>query len=735
MYNYYYSLGAATSVHSSTFQSNEAELKSDDINKTMESESSIQEDQIQSINNLEESARSKQQKEIKLYKEVTTLIKRKTTIERKVANFMLAGLPGNGKTTFLDRLLGRPIQNFYASTGLADDIAVVDAGAIVDIDAITADYHSAFVADESNWMLLENLDVSFNLKEFLELDESEELSCIEMEKNTVENFLQTSASSLEQHDPTLSQHVKEVLQSLEINSMLDLKVKNTYYFRDIGGQMEFQECISLFIYGPSIFIFVFNANIDIEKKQIVRYRMGEDKIINEYQSSISTKDALLQCLASISSMENTAEQHSTKSITPLVLIVGTHIDLLGPDADIKVKEIDENIDTLICSHHFQEFVQYADKKSNKVIFPVNNTSENMDDIMKVRRQIDRILLRSEFTIDYPISYLMVCLELHRMNNTVLTLSKFQEIAAKYEIEEDSVTNLLRFLHFKVGIIQYFEVDGLKELVVVKPQVLFKKVTDLVEKTFLSSSSTLKSSEEDEFLKKGILKAEAFESILSENDHMSSKEFIKFLLHLRMMVSFVDHNGVMKYFIPAVLNHAPKSHTEEESRISTLSITFDRTHCPKGLFAMLVTHLMSPANNFGNEMTFKLLDKQIYQDQVAFKFHLNDKVIIKMCLSHLEVKLFPNMGNYDYSPVMSVSQRCTLLRKIIEKCINSSLTYLHYSVEKLKPMPSLRCKTDKCDELHKVGRHIMEGKYFLECGYSCYYLPESAQYWYSEGTVF
>ena len=334
---------------------------------------------------------------------------------------MLAGLPGNGKTTFLDRLLGRPIQNFYASTGLADDIAVVDAGAIVDIDAITADYHSAFVADDSYWMLPDNLNVSFNLTEFLEpefleLDESEELSCIE---NTVENFLQTSyPSSL---DPTLSQHVEEVLQPLEINSMLDLKVKNTYYFRDIGGQMEFQECISLFIYGPSIFIFVFNANIDIEKKQIVRYRMGEDKIINEYQSSISTKDTLLQCLASISSMENT-EQHSTKSITPLVFIVGTHIDLLGPDADIKVKEIDEKIDTLICSHHFQEFVQYADKKSKQVIFPVNNTSENMDDIMKVRRQIDRILVRSEFTIDYPISYLMVCLELHRMNNTVLTLT-------------------------------------------------------------------------------------------------------------------------------------------------------------------------------------------------------------------------------------------------------------------------------------------------------------------------
>ena len=708
-------------------QSNEAELISDDQSITMQSELSIQEDQIHVTNKFEETARSE------LYRDVTSLIKRKTAIERKLANFMLAGLPGNGKTTFLDRLLGRPIQNFYASTGLADDIAVVDAGAIVDIDAITADYHSAFVADESNWMLLENLDVSFNLKEFLELDESEELSCIEMEKNTVENFLQTSASSLEQHDPTLSQHVKEVLQPLEINSMLDLKVKNTYYFRDIGGQMEFQECISLFIYGPSIFIFVFNANIDIEKKQIVRYRMGEDKIINEYQSSISTKDALLQCLASISSMENT-EQHSTKSITPLVLIVGTHIDLLGPDADIKVKEIDDNIDTLICSHHFQEFVQYAEKKFNKVIFPVNNTSENMDDIMKVRRQIDRILLRSEFTIDYPISYLMVCLELHRMNNTVLTLSKFQEIAAQYEIEEDSVTNLLRFLHFKVGIIQYFEVDGLKELVVVKPQVLFKKVTDLVEKTFLSSSSTLKSSEEDEFLKKGILKAEVFESILSENDHMSSKEFIKFLLHLRMMVSFVDHNGVMKYFIPAVLSHAPKAHTEEESKISTLCITFDCGHCPKGLFAMLVTHLMTPVNNFGSEMTFKLLDQQIYQDQVAFKFHLNDKVILKMCLSHLEVKLFPNMGNYDYSPVMSVSQRCTSLRKIIEKSINSSLTYLHYSVEKVKPMPSLRCKTDKCDELHKVGRR-MEGKYFLECGYSCYYLPESAQYWYSEGTVF
>ena len=637
---------------------------------------------------------------------------------------MLAGLPGNGKTAFLDRLLGRPVRNHYLSTSFADDIAVVD------VDSITTDFHAVFTYDDKSWKLLESLDSSFlrqmeSIGDITEVGQVENQSCIQ-----IDDELTTSLSFEPLVSDSLYWCVAKVLQHYKMTDLHDLEIKRTYYFRDVGGQMEFQECISLFIYGPSIFMFVFNANIDIETRQTVRYRTEENVIINEYESSISTKDALLQCLASISAMETT--DYSADSVTPLVIIVGTHIDLLGPYADKEIEKIDKKLDVLIRSNNFQKFVQYANVRTGKVLFSVNNKSKKTDDVMKVRNQIDRIVSRNEFTIEFPISYLLICLELQRMTSkTVLTLNEFKNIAAKYEIKDDLVKNLLRFLHFRVGIVQYFDVDGLRELVVMKPQILFRKVTDLVEKTFLSSGA-LKSNEEEEFRKKGILEAEVFETILNENDNLSSQQFIKFLLHLRMMVSFVGQAGEKKYFIPAVLNHAPKPPDEENSEVSSLYITFGCGHSPKGLFGMLVTHLISPDDKTSKHALFKLLDEQIYQDQIAFKVHLNDKVILKMHPSHFEVKFFPGIGKCDVPYNMPVSQRCISVRMTIEQSISNSLTYLHYSAKKTEATSSLRCKSDICNKLHKV--QTLEGNCIMECEVSSYILPAAALFWYCEGMV-
>ena len=60
-----------------------------------------------------------------------------------------------------------------------------------------------------------------------------------------------------------------------------------------------------------------------------------------------------------------------KTHKPLVFIVGTHIDQLGPSADAKIIELDQQIDMLIKKSGFQDIVQYADKTQNRVFFPVD----------------------------------------------------------------------------------------------------------------------------------------------------------------------------------------------------------------------------------------------------------------------------------------------------------------------------------------------------------------------------
>ena len=53
----------------------------------------------------------------------------------------------------------------------------------------------------------------------------------------------------------VSDNIKKVLSAHNIKSIEGLKMKNSLYIRDTGGQVEFQKSLTLLI-CPSIFIFV-----------------------------------------------------------------------------------------------------------------------------------------------------------------------------------------------------------------------------------------------------------------------------------------------------------------------------------------------------------------------------------------------------------------------------------------------------------------------------------------------
>ncbi len=99
-----------------------------------------------------------------------------------------------------------------------------------------------------------------------------------------------------------------------------LKKSSSLYLRDIGGQIEFQEMIALLIVGPSIFFFVLRLDLDLKSKFTVEYRESPGESLNCYTSSITTEEALLQCLSSVYAMD-TPDKDSVKTHKPLVYIV------------------------------------------------------------------------------------------------------------------------------------------------------------------------------------------------------------------------------------------------------------------------------------------------------------------------------------------------------------------------------------------------------------------------------
>ena len=286
--------------------------------------------------------------------------------------------------------------------------------------------------------------------------------------------------------------------------------------------------------------------------------------------------------------------------------------------------------------------------------------------------------------------------------------------------------MLLFLHHRIGIIRYYDIEGLRHLVIKEPQVLFNKLTELIVKTFPSSPALLPND-----LDRGIVEAAVLDQILSVDCQMTTKDFLCLLVHLRIITSFTD-DGTPKYFIPAVLNHLQDSvKVEKKSKICTLAIDFEHHHCPKGLFGTIVCHFMSQeiSKNQGQDVTFSLMKDSIFKDQVCWKVYksceIQGTVSLKMNLSHIKVTICPD-ENEDFK---SLAPMCNNLRLMLLEAIHQSLEHLRYNPDKVAPVESFRCN---CGKLHPV--EIKKNKVTIKCEERIY-MEECCSCWFNLGELF
>ena len=648
-----------------------------------------------------------------------------------MASIILKGLPETGKSTLLDRLLGRPFKERHLSTGMSENVVVVDVQP-------SSTFTSAAVNDNSSWQAID-FDTS-----------------IHSQLGHSKDFLQSAEKPVEVI-PNDGTHIRQVLRKHNIKGYQDLKNKNSLYIRDTGGQVEFQESLALLINGSSVFFFVLKVNVDFCEKTTIRYRSHTSgKIFNEYESTISTEDALIQFLSSVSAVAVngdsavTTENHESQegcafqSHKPIVFIVGTHIDLLESTAD-SIAKMNESLHNVIQKYDFSDVVRYADSYSSKVMFTVDNTCEEDQNFKILRSAVDSYIgERHEFTVVCPVKQLLFCLELQNVKKTFLSIDEFKLLASKFSIAPNEICRLLHFLHFRIGIVQHYDVDKLANIVIKEPQVFFNKVTDLLVKTFLSSSAVNRG-EQTSFSQKGILEASTIKNIIGKHDNISPEQFLAFIINLHLAVPFIDESGRHKCFIPSVLNHIPPvlNHITPsacgpgETKILPLSICFGLGHCPYGVFGLLISHLLKSEKN--REITFTLSEDKIYQDQVSFLVYSKDdidEISIKRHPSHIEVTMFLEESSSDQESQPQLAPRsitpaalCTTVLSILEHYLQRSLKTLRYDNNKVRPRYCLTCPISNCGALHEVRE-----SHFLYCKPSRKKLeiPLLGKYWFSRG---
>ena len=654
-------------------------------------------------------------------KDVLKKMSNNDTVERISAVINLAGLPKSGKTTLISRLLGRKFEHDRPSTGICNTTLAVDLQ--------PAQLYAVELGEDFIW---ENFEHYKSLQNQL---------YDHIPSNVPES--DSSPAGVVNDDPAdnnveMNDTVMNLIKGLEIDSFKKLATKGSVYIRDVGGQPEFKQGLSILVFGPSIFLFVFNAFIDIDEEQSMKYRFFDDDelmqcIGNLYESKMSTKTALLQFLSSVKSICYTTTGDG-ESYEPVVLIVGTHIDMLSEDDRLpRIEQIHDKLKKVI-EPNFTDIV--LDTVDSKPMFAVNNVVDNDSGLQSLREKVNTLLNKRK--CPHPIKYVLFALDLMKRDQDVLTFKECEELAQKFEI--DNTSSLLKFFHVHVGTLLWFDPQQLSNWVFKNPQFLFNKITDIILKTFVETSLG-KITDKDEAQQHGIFEAERLESMLfTKKCGLEPDEFLRFFIHLRMIAEFEDkQNGesIKKYFIPSFLCHGCNDHDDflldaRIKRISPLSFTFAYGSSPDGLFGVLVCTLWQDQHmEEGENISFEAVIKEIYKNKVTFKVHIAhdvDTIALVMHSSRLDMQFIPEVSAKKRS--FPVEKSCCMVHEAMKKCISNSLDTLRYDKQKVKHQTSFKCYNEECDQRHAVEGE--KGIRIMRCSAKTFDLKEKELYWFNEG---
>ena len=674
-------------------------------------------------------------------KNIADFVRKKKKIGRKTAHIMIIGYPGNGKSHLLDNLLQQTRDN-YSSTGISDPVVVVDDTCK---DTI---FPKAGIDGGSSWTKIDSFEDSV-MMQLQECDKrvipnDKQLSKLEEEQAPLGEMPQHSHAIKSEPTTSLQDNIFRVMK-LNKMSYVDLESGFSLYIHDTGGQVEFQEFLSILINGPSIFFFVIKANLSLDQPLTLEYRKGRD-VINCSKSNVTTRQALVQTLTTI---QNTAKPTGIGTHDSVVFIIGTHIDKIEPpeSKEKNIGKLNAELHNLIETHKF-ELIEYEDEESNAVLFPVSNTHPEPKDFQLIQKRVNKVIeSTSVFKIPYPMGYLLFSLELRHCKDDVLKRTVCNEIAAKFQIKGNKeVTKMLKFLH-KIGIIQYYDTNDLKHLVIKEPLALFIKLSELMVKTFPLSEALVPSIESD--LIKGIIKASELEQLFTEASAMRPKEFTSFLEYFQIATPFYEEDEKY-FFIPSVFHHLSEKYLGDEANsiVCPFAISFKSSYCPKGVFGMTVCHFMSKKNKECKIM-FSLEKKSIYKDLVCLKVYSSDvpqgKVYLRIqnskeqcpsqkCpkphssyplpSSYIEVHFCPN----EQKDFVTLAPLCNLIRTTLMDGIHRSLTLLNYSASRVGAEESLICHS--CQQIHKKVTKNEEVS--VNCNKKIYSVKKCCSCWFSEG---
>ena len=430
------------------------------------------------------------------------------------------------------------------------------------------------------------------------------------------------------------------------------------YFTDTGGQPEFQELLSLVMAGCNTVLIVFNLQHDLDSSPILQCQLHVDKPPIRYDSPYAVGEMLCQSLMSVPIMEHSNEGEVNAEEpqgTSRVFFVGTHKDLVTPE---RIEEMNRMLIDLIreTPQYQAHIVQHC--KGDNVIFAVDNFSQDNDDFLPVREATQSLIYGNNcFKVKAPTSWLFTGIVLKKVSEMqpIVSYNQCKEIARQCGIQSDDFDKAIKFLHYRIGVIRYYNTEGLKGVVVLRPQLIINVLSQLMKEVF-SKPVAARAIVDDETITKG-LEASRF----MQNDFVLqlAKDLLLLAPHPE---STVEHP---KYYLTCMLPVEKASPDDQDD--TAILFTRKDFSFPIGLCRAVISAILQ--NRMQTTTHWKINYQKLFRNSLEFTDDTSNVTFKLKCTKrHLSLSIMNGTNTFLI---------CAKVKKTIQSIMMKAMKICNY----------------------------------------------------------
>ena len=243
---------------------------------------------------------------------------------------------------------------------------------------------------------------------------------------------------------------------------------------DFAGQVQYHNTHSAFIRKENIILVVFNASQPLSQNVKVRSStLRVDPMTNSQNIHFWMKTVHSIC-------HEPGDDSNRSSLLPIILLVATHLDLLGDSAEDRKEQIIQTLaDELEGKPYAEHLAGYGEGLLNalrKYCIFLSNKCRDLQ-IIQLLRNIIVEISAPILSKEHPLVFLKIEKILLGYEKGVITKDEFYDIAcscgflAGSDSEEFAVA--LQYFHDRGSVLHFANIESLKRLVILSPHWLTK----------------------------------------------------------------------------------------------------------------------------------------------------------------------------------------------------------------------------------------------------------------------